>query len=147
MRRRVVAAMAEHGVGEKRLDFVPRSGRREYLRRFQTVDLALDPFPFNGHTTSCDSLWMGVPAVMLGGESYVQRYGGSALIALGLEDLIARTPDAYVETAVRWATDPARLTALRRTLRERLRASALCDAAGFTRRLETAYRGMWLNEG
>ena len=143
LRRRVVGIMAGHGVGEKRLDFVPRSPRKEYLRRFQTVDIALDPFPFNGHTTSCDALWMGVPVVMLAGQSYVQRYGGSALVHLDLPDLLADSTASYIETAVRWAADPARLALLRRTLRERMRASILCDAPAFTRHLEAAYREMW----
>ena len=67
LRRRVIDQLAEHRVGEKRLDFVPRASRKDYLRRFQTVDIALDPFPFNGHTTSCDALWMGLPVVMLMG--------------------------------------------------------------------------------
>ena len=143
LRRRVVGIMADHGVGEKRLDFVPRAPRKEYLRRFQTVDIVLDPFPFNGHTTTCDALWMGVPVVVLAGQSYVQRYGSSALVHLGLEDLIAGTPAAYVEIAASWAAESTRLIAVRRTLRERMRASVLCDAAGFTRTLEASYREMW----
>ena len=114
------------------------------MARFQTVDLALDPFPFNGHTTTCDSLWMGVPTVSLSGQSYVQRYGGTALTQVGLQELVTPSVDAYKDAAVAWASDLNRLTEQRHTLRARMLASPLCDAPGFARRLEAAYRWMWL---
>src|SRR5262249_52757636 len=75
LRRRVAAVFEARGVAADRITFVPRGPRRAYLGAIQAVDVALDPFPFNGHTTTCDALWMGVPVVTLCGSSYVQRYG------------------------------------------------------------------------
>jgi predicted O-linked N-acetylglucosamine transferase (SPINDLY family) len=113
------------------------------LRLIDQTDIALDAFPMNGHTTTCDCLWQGVPVVMLAGDTYVSRYGGSALVNLGLQDWIAHDPSEYVETARRWATDLPRLADLRAGLRARMAASPILDAAGFTRHLEAAYRRMW----
>jgi protein O-GlcNAc transferase len=113
------------------------------MRLIQRADIALDPFPFNGHTTTCDSIWMGVPVVMLEGDTYAARFGGSVLANVGLEDLIAKTVDEYVEIAVDLALDLDRLERLREELRPRMAASALLDFAGFARHVETAYRRMW----
>jgi len=115
----------------------------QYLQLIQQVDIALDPFPFNGHTTTCDSLWMGVPVVMLAGPTYASRFGGSALINLQMRDWIADTPEQYVEIAARVARDLDRLQALRGELRAGMTASPLLDAVRFTRNLEAAYRQMW----
>ena len=83
----------------------------------QQADIALDPFPFNGHTTTCDAIWMGVPVVMLEGDVYASRFGGSVLANVGLEKLIARSVEEYVERAVQLAGDLARLSDLRGELR------------------------------
>lgn len=107
------------------------------------VDVALDPFPFNGHTTTCDSAWMGVPVVTLAGDSYVSRFGSSVHVNLGLDDWIARSAEEYIEIAVAKAGDATGLAALRGELRARMAASPLLDFAGFTRGLEAAYRQMW----
>ena len=140
---RMRSVFAAHGVAGERLEFMGKRARREYLELHQQVDIALDTFPFNGHTTVCEALWMGVPVVVLAGETYVSRFGGSALVNLRLQELIATSPARYVETAVQLAGDLDRLQALRATLRERMQASPLLDAAGFTRNLEDAYRQMW----
>jgi predicted O-linked N-acetylglucosamine transferase (SPINDLY family) len=105
--------------------------------------VALDPFPFNGHTTTCDCLWQGVPVVTRSGDTYVSRFGGSGLATLGLTDWIARTPDEYIDIASRLAGDLDQLAQLRTTLRERMAASPLLDFPTFTRNLETEYRRMW----
>ena len=131
-----------HGVREDRLELVTGKPREQYLQYFQKVDIALDPFPYNGGVTTCDALWMGVPVITLAGETYVSRQGVSLLSNVGLEDWIADSVDAYVETAVRWATDLCGLQKLRAELRERMRAT-LCDGQAFTRDLEGAYRTMW----
>lgn len=103
----------------------------------------LDAFPYPGGTTTCHSLWMGVPVITLAGPTVISRGGASLLSVIGLSDLIARTPEEYVEIAVKLAGDPGRLKTLRTGLRERLAASPLMDAARFTRHLEAAYRQMW----
>jgi len=141
---RIRSAFAVHGVTDDRLEFVGKRPRAEYLRLHHQVDIALDAFPFNGHTTVCEALWMGVPVVALAGETYVTRFGGSALVALNLQKWIAGSSEQYVETAVRLAGDLDRLGQLRATLRDRMRASPLLDAAGFTGNLEEAYREMWI---
>ncbi len=135
--------MTRCGVDPQRVEVVNKRPRYEYLELHHRIDIALDSFPFNGHTTACDALWMGVPSIMLEGGSYASRFGGSTLLNVGLGDLIARTTDQYVEIAVALAADRARLAELRATARARMQASVLMDAAGFTRNLETEYRRMW----
>ena len=138
--REIVAAA---GVDPARVEVVNQRPRSEYLRLHHEIDIALDSFPLGGHTTVCEALWMGVPSVMLEGGSYASRFGGSALVNLGLTDLIARSGDEYVEIAVRLAGQLDRLAELRRTMRGRMQDSPLLDAAGFARNLEDAYRRMW----
>jgi predicted O-linked N-acetylglucosamine transferase (SPINDLY family) len=131
------------GIDPNRIELANRRPREDYLRLIQRADIALDAFPGNGHTTTCDALWMGVPVVMLEGDTYLSRYGAPALVTVGLERLIARTTAEYIEAAARLASDLATLAELRLTLRTRLADSILCDGAGFTRNLEAAYRQMW----
>jgi protein O-GlcNAc transferase len=135
--------MTRAGVDPSRLRVVNKRPRQDYLRMHHEIDIALDTFPFNGHTTVCDALWMGVPSIMLEGNTYASRFGGTALVHLGLRDLIAGSQSQYIQIAAALAADLPRLTALRSDLRERMRNSVLLDAQGFTRRLEAAYRRMW----
>jgi predicted O-linked N-acetylglucosamine transferase (SPINDLY family) len=134
---------ADHGVARERLVLVERGPRTQYLARYQSVDIALDTFPYNGHTTTCDALWMGVPVVSLVGETHAARAGLSVLRAAGLERLAAATPEAYVRTATDLARDLAELEVLRHGLRFRMKASPLCDGPRLTRLIEEAYRRMW----
>jgi protein O-GlcNAc transferase len=139
----VRAVMTAEGVDPRRVEVVNWCLPDEYLRLHHRIDIALDSFPFNGHTTICNALWMGVPSVVREGTTYASRFGSSALVNLGLTDLIARSGEEYVQVAARLAGDLPRLADLRRTLRARLADSPLLDAAGFTRSVEHAYRGMW----
>jgi predicted O-linked N-acetylglucosamine transferase (SPINDLY family) len=107
------------------------------------VDIALDPFPINGATTTCESLWMGVPTIALAGRAFIGRAGVSLLTNAGLPELIARDPDDYVRIAAALASDLPRLSAMRSGLRERMCASPLCDASRFVANLERLYRGAW----
>ncbi|MBL8376230.1 MAG: tetratricopeptide repeat protein [Burkholderiales bacterium] len=124
---------------------VPRGrvAASEYWLSYHEADIALDTFPYNGATTTCESLWMGLPVVTLCGAGGAARYGASLLGAAGMQEFVARDEDAYVELAAGLAADPVRLAALRDSLRERVAASALADAAGFTRALEAAYLAAW----
>jgi predicted O-linked N-acetylglucosamine transferase (SPINDLY family) len=133
----------ECGIDGDRLQLVGRLPRDGYLALYQQIDIVLDSFPYNGGVTSCDALWMGVPVITLAGNSYVSRQGVSLLSNLDLHDWIAATPEEYVAVAVRWANDVEGLGRLRSGLRERMRASPVCDGERFTRRLEEAYRDMW----
>jgi predicted O-linked N-acetylglucosamine transferase (SPINDLY family) len=126
-----------------RVDFVPRSDRPGYLRYYHRIDIGLDTLPYNGHTTTLDSLWMGVPVVTLVGNTVVGRAGFSQLSNIKLTQLVTRIPDEFVRIAADLASDLARLSDLRRTLRDRMRASPLLDGAAFARGVEAAYRQMW----
>jgi predicted O-linked N-acetylglucosamine transferase (SPINDLY family) len=127
-----------------RADFVSRTNRENYLRYYNRIDLGLDTLPYNGHTTSIDSLWMGVPVVTLLGRTVVGRAGFSQLSNVGLTELVATTPDQFIELAAKLAADIPRLAELRQTLRDRTRSSPLMDGERFTRDIESAYRRMWL---
>jgi protein O-GlcNAc transferase len=142
-RQRVLDVMRREGVNPDRVELVSHRPRVQYLKIYNRIDVGLDSFPYNGHSTSLDSLWMGVPVVTLVGKTVVGRAGLSQLNNLGLTELIARTPEEYVRIASELAGDLPRLAELRRTLRPRMEASGLMDAAGFTRGIEAAYREMW----
>lgn len=135
--------MQQRGLDPARIELCTKRPRNEYLELVSRADIALDPFPFNGHTTTCDAVWMGLPVVMLAGGSYASRFGGSVLRNVGLSDLIATSAAEYVELAARLAGDIAALAEIRSGLRQRMAASVLCDASGFAHRLEGAYREMW----
>lgn len=137
-------ALADQGISPHRILLLGQTETRfDYLKLFQAVDLCLDPFPYNGVTTTCDSLWMGVPVVSLAGRMGPSRQGVRFLRAVGLGELIAETPEAYVQMATELARDLPRLRTLRCGLRERMSRSLLMDAAGLTRQIEAAYREMW----
>jgi protein O-GlcNAc transferase len=144
VRRRYTAMFASHGIAGDRLELVGwQKSSAHHLALYHQIDIALDPFPYNGTTTTCEALWMGVPVITLAGTSHAGRVGESLLRAVGLEALIAGTEKDYVDRAVALAQKPDERAALRRTLRERMLGSALCDAAGFARRMEAAFREMW----
>ncbi len=135
--------LAARGVAADRIELVGWLPEREHLALYDRVDVALDPFPYNGTTTTCEALWMGVPVVTLRGDRHAGRVGASLLTRIGLSDLIADSVEGYVESAVALTSDPARLCELRRSLRPRMAASPLCDAPAFARKVEAAYRRMW----
>ena len=125
------------------MEILPPSDNAAFLAEYRRMDIALDTFPYNGGTTSCDALWMGVPLVTLAGERFCARMGLSVLEHIGLPELVAHTPSDYVQIAIALAREPQRLSALRGSLRARMAASPLCDGARVARELETAYRRMW----
>lgn len=136
--------LESQGIAPSRVDLVGWTpSRAEFEARFQRLDIALDPFPCNGGTTTCDTLWMGVPVLTQPGEVVVSRIGFSILSACGMPDFIAHSDDGFVRLAVDLANDLPRLTEVRRTMRDRMRASAFMDARGFTRTVEQAYRELW----
>jgi predicted O-linked N-acetylglucosamine transferase (SPINDLY family) len=115
----------------------------QHLRVYQEIDIALDPFPWNGHTTACEALWMGVPVVALRGRTHAGRMTASVLTSVGLGELVADSPVDYCRVAAELAADRLRLAALRAGMRQRVQASPLCDGPGFVRGLEAAYRTVW----
>jgi predicted O-linked N-acetylglucosamine transferase (SPINDLY family) len=136
-------SFAEHGIAPERIELHDKTRYESYFPLYHDADIALDPFPYNGGTTTLDALYMGLPVVTLAGSSGMSRAGVSILCNAGLPDLIAPSPDDYVRLAVDLAKDAPRLADLRRTLRQRLIRSPLMDAPRFARRLESAYRTMW----
>lgn len=142
-RERVRSIFKKARVNPERIEFVERCGRLDYLSRYREIDVCLDTFPYNGHTTSLDALWMGVPTVTLAGATVASRAGLSQAMNLGLPELIASTPEEYVRIASSLAADLTPLSELRRTLRTRLQQSPLMDGPRFTRNLESVYRDLW----
>lgn len=142
-RDRLSQRLSEHGIAAARVDFRAFQPRGDYLRTYRDIDLGLDTFPYNGHTTSLDSLWMGVPVVSRVGRTCVGRGGLSQLFQLNLLELAAESDAAFVRTATSLGNDLVRLAALRSELRERMQRSALMDASRFARNIETAYRESW----
>jgi predicted O-linked N-acetylglucosamine transferase (SPINDLY family) len=134
---------AAHGITGDRLVLLEGdSDLTGHLDRYRMIDIALDPFPCNGGTTSCEALWMGVPVISLSGETFMNRQGRAYLSRLGLADLVAHSADEYVAIATGLAHDRDRLAHLRGSLRA-LSEERLLDRTGHTRELECAYREMW----
>ncbi len=143
-RERCAAAFAAAGIAAERLDLMPPlPTTAEHLALYGRVDIALDPLTYNGTATTAEALWMGVPVVTLRGERHASRVGASLLTTIGLDRLVAATPDDYVAIAAGLARDLDGLAQLRAGLRERIHASPLCDGPGFARRVEAAYGAMW----
>jgi protein O-GlcNAc transferase len=142
-RARRVDFLAEHGIAASRLEFVDHQPRVDYLRTYHRIDLGLDTFPYNGHTTSLDSFWMGVPVVTLVGATVVGRAGWSQLSNLKLTEFAADSRERFVELTVNLAQDLSRLSDLRATLRTRMENSPLMDGNRFARGVEAAFRRMW----
>jgi len=131
------------GIAAGRIATFPRVGSADYFRSFNDIDVALDTTPYSGGTTTCDTLWMGVPIVTVPGTRSISRSTASILATLGLSEWIAAGPEDYVRLAVRCAEDREAIAELRRTLRGRMRASPLMDELQFARDVEDAYRRMW----
>jgi len=142
-RQDTVEVMRKEGIAPERVQILGRRPRGHYLELYHQIDLGIDTLPYNGHTTSLDSYWMGVPVVTLVGQTVVGRAGLSQLRNLELPELIAETPEQFIRITVELANDLPRLSKLRASLRERMRASPLMDGPRFARNLEAAYRSLW----
>lgn len=148
-----LARFSQHGIDAARVDMLDRvASTADHLALYSRLHVALDTFPYHGTTTTCEALWMGVPVVTMAGPTHASRVGASLLSAVGLDELVAQDEESYVRIAAGLAHDRDRLLRLRGaaagggaepSLRDRMRASPLCDEAGFVRRLETFYRRAW----
>jgi predicted O-linked N-acetylglucosamine transferase (SPINDLY family) len=140
---RIRDCLTRDSIAEDRLVLIgPTATRFDYMKFYHAIDVALDPFPYSGVTTTCDALWMGVPVVSLSGRIGAARQGVRFLRTVGLDELVAETADDYVRFAAGLAGDLPRLSALRASLRERMSRSPLLDSKRLTRNLESAYRAM-----
>ncbi len=143
-RRHFLQRLASGGIAPERVEIVGYTkGIDEHLALYGRVHVALDTTPYNGTTTTCEALWMGVPVVAISGDRHAARVGASLLAAAGLPELVARNADEFAEIAARLATDGARIAGFRATLRGRVAASPLADSAGYAARFHAALRGVW----
>jgi predicted O-linked N-acetylglucosamine transferase (SPINDLY family) len=139
----IAAQFAAAGVDPNRIDFVQRQPRADYLREFARIDIGLDTIPYNGHTTTLDCFWMGVPVVSHVGRTVVGRAGLSQLTNLGLGELVATSPDDFLQIATRVASDLPALNDMRQTLRARMAQSPLCDLQQFSSDFQLLMRQLW----
>ncbi len=142
--RKLLDRLESNGVPPERITLVSTDDSfHDHLAHYTQADIALDPFPFNGATTTFQSLWMGVPVISLLGKRFISRAGGSISTHAGLQELVAETPQDYVDKAVALAGDLPRLKDLRATLRQRVGSSSLCDGPGYAANVEKAFLSMW----
>ncbi|MBJ6801186.1 O-linked N-acetylglucosamine transferase, SPINDLY family protein [Geomonas propionica] len=144
VRGRILATFMEHGVAAERIALDQgQPGTREHLEQYQRVDIGLDTFPYNGTTTTCEALWMGVPVISLSGDRHCSRTGASLLTNCGLADLVTTSEAGYLDMARQVAKDRETLRDFRAGARDRMRRSPLLDATGVTRELETVLAELW----
>ena len=143
-RNRLIGRFEAQGISGDRVMMTPYTlTTEEHLACYGHLDISLDTFPYNGTTTTCESLWMGVPVVGPMGNRHAARVTASILTRLGLDSLVGSNADECVEVAVHLAGRPELLETLRKGLRDRIRRSPLCDGKAFARELENAYRNIW----
>ena len=143
-RRHFLQRLASGGIAPERVEIVGYTkGIAEHLALYGRVHVALDTTPYNGTTTTCEALWMGVPVVAISGDRHAARVGASLLAAAGVSELVARNADEFAEIAARLATDGARIAEFRATLRGRVAASPLADSARYAARFHAALRSAW----
>ena len=144
VRRQIARRFHEQGIEAERLDLLPPApGTREHLDLYRLIDIGLDTFPYNGTTTTCEALWMGVPLICLEGRTHAGRVGVSLLNQVGLPDLIVPTTEEYIDMAIRLANTPDKLDRFRDTLRQQLVSSPLYNGALLADNLEDAFKRIW----
>ena len=121
------------------------SSTNDHLELYNSIDIGLDPFPYNGATTTCEALWMGVPVITLQGDRHVGRVGASILTNVGLKDFIAKDIDNYIKLAIEMSSNTNYLKKIRKNLRGQMQKSLLCDSRSFANDIETSYKDMWSN--
>ena len=141
--QRVSRLLSQRGVEPQRIEFIGRQSAAAYFATYNRIDIALDPFPYNGGTTTCDALWMGCPVVTLSGGLPASRIGLYLLSVVGLSELAGDSRERYVQIAAELARDPTRLGELRRTMRDRMIASPLMDGPRVAREFARALQTMW----
>lgn len=143
-RLRLQKLFAEHGIDDTRIELMGRVPNRvDHLQIYSRVDIALDPFPYNGTTTTCEALWMGVPVITLTGQVHRARVGTSLLHHAGLDEFITDSIEAYIDKSLVTAQDAQKLSALRHELRRLVATSTLTDVERAVDSLQCAYRDMW----
>ena len=141
--KRLADRFKSAGILRDRVELVFRLPRDQYFSAYQSFDLALDPFPYNGGITTCDAMWMGVPVLTVAGNSYASRQGLAVLATLGLPGFIARTPAELAELAKSWSHRRPELAGIRAELRGLMKKSAVCDVAGYVKGFEAEVIKAW----
>ncbi|MFH0998666.1 MAG: FkbM family methyltransferase [Pseudomonadota bacterium] len=144
-KQQLLSLFVQNGVEASRIELLPYLPFSDHLKQYLRVDIALDTFPYNGTTTTCEALWMGVPVITLVGNTHASRVGVSILSQLAFDEGIAESENDYIQKAVMLASDTDFLQSWRTICRRKMQASSLMDEKGFAIKLETAYRHMWLN--
>jgi protein O-GlcNAc transferase len=142
--KRISEWFSENNIDLRRVVFqrdVPPEG---HLSVYQSIDIALDTFPWSGHTTACESLWMGVPVISLRGDRAAGRMVASILTHVGMQDWMAETPEQYIELVRHFSIDKDKLAGIRKSLRDKVKSSALCDGKACTSEVEMKLREMWV---
>lgn len=141
---RFLDMFTHNGIDASRINLIPSTETHtKHMEIYSSVDIALDSFPYNGTTTTCEALWMGVPVIVLTGERHAGRVGMSILNRVGLDDFIAKDLDDYVSITTNLSCDIERLSQIHDFLRDRMQSSPICNGPGFCLSLENAYREMW----
>ncbi|KAL8254661.1 hypothetical protein R6Q59_032882 [Mikania micrantha] len=144
VRQKFLSTLEQLGLESLRVDLVPLILlNHDHMQAYSLMDISLDTFPYAGTTTTCESLYMGVPCVTMGGSVHAHNVGVSLLNAVGLGHLVAKTEDEYIRLAIQLASDVKALSNLRMDLRNLMSKSALCNGSKFITGLESAYRDMW----
>jgi predicted O-linked N-acetylglucosamine transferase (SPINDLY family) len=144
-KKRYLQMFIDEGIAAERLELYGRlPDKKDHLKFYSKVDIGLDPFPYNGTTTTCEALWMGVPVVTLLGERHSGRVGASIMHHVDLPELVADSIENYVKLAIGLVNDQDRLDTMRGGLRQHMHDSEIMNKQIFTRSLEKAYRQMWI---
>ena len=141
--KRLADIITKAGILRDRIELLPRVPTAEYFAAHHQFDLYLDPFPYNGGVTTCDALWMGVPVLTVAGSDYRSRQGLGLMTRVGLPQFVADIPGELGSMVKEWSGRRPELADIRRGLRDRIAESEVCDAAGYVKSLETAYRRVW----
>ena len=143
VRQRFLDLFSDCGIGAERITLLPRAATTAgHLALYHQVDIALDPFPYNGTTTTCESLWMGVPVITLRGDRHAGRVGASILTRIGLGEMVAENQDQYVGIGIKLAQDMTALENLRADLRSHMQSSVICDGKSFARIMEKSFHNI-----
>lgn len=144
LKKSLTQKFKEQGISAKRIILLNRIEQSDHhLKLYDSVDIALDPFPYNGTTTTCESLWMGVPVITLAGETHAGRVSSSILKRVGLDELVSSKEETYIKLAVKLAGNLETLILLKSSLRKKMLTSPLCDEKLFTQILEDTYASIW----
>jgi protein O-GlcNAc transferase len=143
-KKQLLELFKQEGIAEDQIKlYGTLASMEEHLKLYSAIDIGLDPFPYNGATTTCEALWMGVPVITLLGDRHVGRVGASILTNVGLTDFIAQDIDHYVELAIKMASNIEYLQDIRQGLRKKMESSPLCNGKSFACDIENAYQDMW----